>query len=184
MRITGGDMRGRNVHVPDLPGLRPTPSRVREALFSILGDIEGFRVLDLFAGSGIMALESLSRGAAVAVSVEQHRRAVQHLRHTCTQLGLDERWQIVPLTVERALAGLAGETFDLVFADPPYARGFAEKLPAWLSMHRIDCRQLVIEESARVEPVWPAGWTCRRSRRYGDTTLHFLVSEALERPDT
>ncbi|HXH71884.1 MAG TPA: 16S rRNA (guanine(966)-N(2))-methyltransferase RsmD [Mariprofundaceae bacterium] len=177
MRVTGGDLRGRIVPVPDLPGLRPTPSKVREALFNILGDIDGFRVLDLFSGSGIMAVESLSRGANSVVSVEQQRRAVAHLQQLCRALSLSQGWRILPLAVERALPGLAGESFDLVFADPPYAKGYAEKLPAWLSVHGVRVGQLVIEESAKVEPLWPAGWTCRQSRRYGDTTLHFLIPE-------
>lgn len=178
MRITGGDMRGRNIPVPDLPGLRPTPSKVREALFNILGDIDGFRVLDLFSGSGIMAIESLSRGASGVVSVEQQRRAVAHLQQLCRTLSLAEQWRILPVSVERALPGLAGQSFDLVFADPPYAKGFAEKLPEWLDQYGISCMQLVIEESAKVVPEWPAGWTCNQSRRYGDTILHFLTAEA------
>jgi len=177
MRITGGSMRGRNVPVLALPGLRPTPSKVREALFSILGDIADCRVLDLFSGSGIMALESLSRGASSVISVEQQRRAVMHLQQLQTSLSVTDSWQILPTSVERALPGLAGQAFDLVFADPPYAKGFAEKLPAWLARHGISCGQLVIEESAKVAPLWPAGWTCRQSRRYGDTTLHFLTQE-------
>jgi len=177
VRITGGELRGRNIPVPDLPGLRPTPSKVREALFNILGDVGDCRVLDLFSGSGIMALESLSRGAGSVVSVEQQRRAVAHLQQLRSSLSLAASWQIMSTSVERALPALAGKSFDLVFADPPYAKGFADRLPAWLAQHGIRCGQLIIEESAKVTPQWPAGWTCGQSRRYGDTTLHFLTQE-------
>jgi len=170
-------MRGRTIPVPDLPGLRPTPSKVREALFNILGDVGDCCVLDLFSGSGIMALESLSRGAVSVISVEQQRRAVAHLQLLRSSLSLSSSWQIMPISVERALPSLAGKSFDLVFADPPYAKGFAEKLPAWLAQHEIRCGQLVVEESAKVTPLWPADWTCGQSRRYGDTTLPFLTQE-------
>jgi len=170
-------MRGRIIQVPDVPGLRPTPSKVRQALFNILGSVDGLRVLDLFAGSGIIALEALSRNAGSALSIEQHHRAVQNLQQTRNTLALTERWQIRAASVEMALATLTGESFDLIFADPPYAQGYAEQLPRLLTKHRIHCGQLVIEESSRVQPEWPEGWICRQSRRYGDSCLHFLLSK-------
>lgn len=173
MRITAGIYRSRVLNVPDLPGLRPTPSRVREALFNILGDIEGFQLLDLFGGSGIMAIEALSRGAASAISIEQSGRACSAMKSCRQHLGL-ANWQIVNGTLPAALHPLAGHRFELVFADPPYGRGIAEQIPAWLDEFDIDCSQLVIEESSRSLPDWPEGWTVSQSRRYGDTTLHFL----------
>jgi len=175
MRITAGFMRGRIIQVANVPGLRPTPSKVRQALFNILGPVDGFRVLDLFAGSGIMALEALSRGAESALSVEQQHKAVRNLEQSRDILALTDRWQVKSASVETALARLTGASFDLIFADPPYAQGYAEKLPDLLTQHAIGCGQLVIEESSRIEPVWPAGWVCLQSRRYGDTCLHFLV---------
>jgi len=160
--------------VPDIPGLRPTPAKVREALFNILGDVEGKHLLELFSGSGIMALEALSRGTAGVISIEQSGKAVQHLKQLRQTLTLEDAWQIMPGTVEKGLAALAGESFDLVFADPPYDHGFTSSLPAMLTRHGISCGLLVLEESARVEPAWPEGWDCLQSRRYGDTCLHFL----------
>ncbi len=169
-------MRGRVISVPNLPGLRPTPSKVRQALFNILGPVDGFQMLDLYAGSGIMALEALSRGAAMATSIEQDRRAVKALQQNREKLGLSQQtWRITAAGVERALSAQAGESFDLIFADPPYAQGFAEALPALLAQHGVRCGQLVIEESSRIQPNWPSGWICRQSRRYGDTSLHFLT---------
>ena len=173
-------MRGRVITVPNVPGLRPTPSKVRQALFNILGSVNGFRILDLFAGSGIMALEALSRGAASATSIEQDRRAVKALQQSRDTLNMSDQWVIQTGSVEQGLARLAGKAFDLIFADPPYARGFTEVLPDLLTQYDIHCDQLVIEESARVKPVWPDGWVCRQSRRYGDTCLHFLLRQRIE----
>lgn len=182
MRVTAGVLRGRRLQVPDIPGLRPTPAKVRQALFNILGSVEGLRLLELFSGSGIMALESLSRGAAAVVSVEQNGKAVRHLQQLREALALGHSWQIVPLEVKRGLAGLAGQHFDLVFADPPYESGHSDSLPLLLTQYGIGCDMLVIEESARARPQWPEGWHCLRSRRYGDSCLHFLRPDGAE-PD-
>jgi len=101
MRITAGAMRGHVISVPNVPGLRPTPSKVRQALFNILGPVDGFRILDLFAGSGIMALEALSRGAASATSIEQDRRAVKALQQSRDTLNMSDQWLIQTSSVEQ-----------------------------------------------------------------------------------
>ncbi|MDT8376042.1 MAG: 16S rRNA (guanine(966)-N(2))-methyltransferase RsmD [Mariprofundaceae bacterium] len=173
MRVTAGKLRGRVLHVPDLPGLRPTPSRVREALFNMLGDIDGWEILDLFAGTGIMAIEALSRGAVSATSIEKQHKACRLMQDCRNRLGL-KHWNIAEGTLPAALARVENGSFDLVFADPPYDRGVAGEIPAWLDNNGISCQYLVIEESSRASPIWPEGWTTARSRRYGDTTLHFL----------
>jgi len=173
MRISAGSLRGRVLTVPDEAGLRPTPAKVREALFNILGPIDEMRFLDLYSGSAVMALEAISRGAA-AISIEQNRRLTRDMEQIRQSWDLSESWQIKTGAVEKGLTALAGEHFDLIFADPPYQKGFSEKLPLWLDEHQIVCDQLIIEESARVEPHWPEGWICEQSRRYGDSTLHFL----------
>lgn len=176
MRITAGDLRGRRVHVPDVAGLRPTPAKVRQALFNILGSVDELRMLDLFSGSGVMALEALSRGAASACSIEQNRRLCRDMEQRREQWRINSaNWQIQATTVEKGLMTLAGHHFDLIFADPPYQQGFTEKIPQLLDLHEIGCDQLVMEESGKVTPHWPAGWRCHQSRPYGDTILHFLV---------
>ncbi|WP_232726466.1 16S rRNA (guanine(966)-N(2))-methyltransferase RsmD [Mariprofundus ferrinatatus] len=167
-------MRGRILKVPDITGLRPTPSKVRQAMFNILGPVEDMSVLDLFSGSGVMALEALSRGAANALSIEKNRSLTQRLSAIRMAWGLESQWQIKTASVEKGLAALAGNSFDLIFADPPYQQGFCENIPTWLDSFEIGCAQLIIEESSRMQPVWPTGWQCAQSRRYGDTTLHFL----------
>jgi len=143
-------------------------------MFNILSPVDGMRVLDLFSGSGLMALEAISRGATHATSIEQHQRACGHLRQVREQWCLQERWKVVTGGVHAALAHLPNERYDLVFADPPYEQGFSEQIPVWLDEFDIDCGHLVIEESARVSPDWPEGWTAALPRRYGDTCLHFL----------
>jgi len=178
MRITAGRFRGRNLPVPKSPEVRPTPSMVRQALFNILGSIEGACVLDLFSGSGLMALEALSRGAVAVTSVEKNKRIFKHLQDVRGNWGIQDEWQLLCGDVQGMLPRLAGRRFDLVFADPPYAQGISEHIPCWLDNSRISCAQLVIEESARVDPLWPSGWTQARSRRYGDTCLYFLEPEA------
>ncbi|MDX8405420.1 MAG: 16S rRNA (guanine(966)-N(2))-methyltransferase RsmD [Mariprofundus sp.] len=174
MIITAGSLRGRKLNVPDLPGLRPTPAKVRQALFNILHDVTNMSVLDLFSGSGVIALEALSRGASSALSIEQQRQATRAMHVVAADWGLSEQWRIATTSVERGLATLAGDSFDLIFADPPYNKGFSTLLPQWLDKHTITCGQLVIEEAARLQPEWPDGWICEQSRRYGDSSLHFL----------
>ncbi len=179
MRISAGRLRGRKVPVPDIADVRPTPSKVRQALFNILGPVQDFTVLELFSGSGLMALEVLSRGAASVVSVEKNRRVVQHLKTVADHFQLNENWQLMCGDVQTVLPRLAGHRFDIVFADPPYNTGISEKLPTWLDDSGISCTVLVIEEAARATPIWPPGWTQQQARRYGETCLHFLEAEAL-----
>jgi len=174
IRITAGNFRSRTLNVPDIDGLRPTSSRVREALFNILGDIEGWRVLDLFSGSGLMALESLSRGASSVVSMEQHHQACQSMCKAAQQFDVQSSWHIQQVVLPKALQSLQGEAFDWVFADPPYDCGLAEQIPVWLAQENIQWKQLVIEESIRSRPQWAQNISVK-TRRYGDTNLHFLT---------
>ena len=135
LRIVGGVWRSRRLHFPAVPELRPTPDRVRETLFDWLGPwIEGRRVLDLFAGSGALGLEALSRGAAEAVFVEHARPAVTALRTNIEVLGAIGA-SVVGTDALRFLAR-ARDGFDLVFIDPPYAGGLARiALERLLSRH-------------------------------------------------
>ena len=173
MRIVAGSRKGHRIDAPAGAGTRPTSDRAREAVFSILGDVEGARVLDLFAGSGAMGLEALSRGAAAADFVERDRRAARVLSENVERLGFAER-----ATVRRgdALAVLresaaAGRRYDLVFADPPYGEWprleprVAELLPPALS----DGALVVVETAADVEPALPLAPV--RSRRYGSARM-------------
>ena len=122
VRIIGGQWRRRSLHFPDLPGLRPTPDRVRETLFNWLGQrLDGQRCLDLFAGSGALGFEAASRGACEVVMVERDGQAMAALRKNREVLGADR----VELVAADGLAWLAGERgqFDVVFLDPPFQAG-------------------------------------------------------------
>jgi len=116
MRITGGELRGRHLYVPKT-GVRPTTGRVREAVFSLLGSVEGARVLDLFCGSGALGIEALSRGAGDAALVDTRPGAA---RRNVEELGLTARATVLRSDARRFLRGAEEGSFDLVLCDPPY----------------------------------------------------------------
>jgi len=178
MRITAGEFRSRKLNVPNIDGLRPTSSRVREAVFNILGDIEDWKILDLFSGSGVMAIEALSRGAKHVVSIEHDRKACLHLHQLAEIFQIKPHWEIQQTSLPEALKSIQNQHFDWIFADPPYNIGMAEKIPLWLKQANITSASLVIEESVRAKPIWTQGWHAS-NRRYGDTNLHFLQQEPI-----
>lgn len=182
MRITGGTLRSRALKAPKGQATRPTTDRVREALFGILGSagvIEGARVLDLYAGTGALALEALSRGAASAVLVESARDALTALRANVAALGLEDRARVVAGDVAKAIRRLpdAGP-FDLVFADPPWAmvdEGHSAVVLSSLARSAgiaTDGR-VVLEHSTRTAPFDVDGLVRLETRKYGDTALTF-----------
>jgi len=174
LRIIGGEWRSRRIRFPGLTGLRPTPDRVRETLFNWLApDVGGSRCLDLFAGSGALGLEALSRGAASVAFVEREREAADRLRETVNELA-PGRAMVVQAD---ALAWLRGEAqpFDIVFVDPPFDSGL---LPAamralesggWLAPEA----RIYLEGPARAgPPELPDGWIPHRSGRAGAVGYH------------
>jgi len=123
-RIVAGALRGRRLEMPRGQGTRPTSDKVRQAVFDVLGQFfDGGEVLDLYAGSGALALEALSRGCTRAVCVESDREAAEVARKNAAALGLAERVEVRRGRVEDVLPGLPRERFSLVFLDPPYAAG-------------------------------------------------------------
>ena len=176
LRLTGGALRSRSVRTPSGRAVRPTPARVKEALFSILSErVAGAAVLDLFAGTGALGFEALSRGAAVATFVEAHRPTADALRAAARDLGLDERVTVVVAPAERAARALPGR-FDLVFADPPYAQPFPAAAFATLRERgAIDEGSLVVyEHSARLPAPDDAAFVLERTAVYGEVALAFL----------
>ncbi len=138
MRVIAGELRGRRLSVPRGAKLRPTYDRVRESLFATIDDrLPGAEVLDLFAGTGSLAIESVSRGARGAVLVERDARTAACLRETIERLGIAERCRVVRADAVRFVSGSRGDRppFDIVFADPPYDTGLARRafdlLDAW-----------------------------------------------------
>ena len=176
LTITGGTLRSRRVMTPPGRDVRPTPSRVKEALFSILGGrVDGARVLDLFAGTGALGFESLSRGAAHVTFVERHRPTAQALRRSADELGVAERIAVVNAPAERA-AGVLDGRYDVVFADPPYAQAYPARTFAMLRARGvIDPATLVVyEHAARASTPDDPTMTLERSARYGEVALAFL----------
>lgn len=179
VRIVAGVAGGRRLAVPP-HGTRPTSDRVREALFSAVQarrDVEGTRVLDLYAGSGALGLEALSRGAVHVRFVESDRRATAVLCQNVTALGLPGT-QVNTADVLAVLRGGTDHPYDLVFADPPYALdddAVSAVLSAlvnggWLAPAAL----IVVERAARARPpVWPAGVIALTNRRYGDTAVYY-----------
>ncbi len=171
LRLVGGAWRSRRLRVPAGPDLRPTPDRVRETLFNWLGPrVEGSRVLDLFAGSGALGLEALSRGAAEAVFVDTSRTAVRALEANIALLGAASA-TVLCMDAGRYLAR-GGEAFDLVFVDPPYASGRVRPaLEQLLDTHRVKPGGYVyIEENAGNEAPLADSWRVHREVRAG--TVH------------
>jgi 16S rRNA (guanine966-N2)-methyltransferase len=175
MRIVAGTLGGRRIAAPPGNDTRPTSDRVREALFSALGPIDGARVLDLFAGSGALALEAISRGAAHAVLVEKDARAAAVIERNLDALEIDAgRAALRRRDALRALrdAREAGESYDLVFLDPPYrlATGLGPELADSLAPVLAPGAR-VIGESDRRMPLDLPGLSTTFERRYGDTLL-------------
>ena len=169
-RVIAGEARGRRLAVP--PGARPTGDRAREGLFSSLAtlvDLAGSRVLDLYAGSGALGLEALSRGAGAVTLVESDARAVAALRANAAAVGLPGA-EVVHSPVERWLATTTAPAYDLCLLDPPYAQ--AELPLDALRPLLADGAVVVVERSARdPELAWPDGYEAVKARRYGEAML-------------
>lgn len=157
MRIVAGSARGRPLKGPKGPGIRPTADRVRETLFNVLGQyLEGGCVLDLFAGTGALAFEALSRGAERAVLVDSGREALGLIRENAAALGFEARAEVIASDALRAVDRLGGEgrRFALVFADPPYAKkAIAELLQGIDRADLLEADGTVILEHGKHEPV-------------------------------
>lgn len=174
MRVIAGELGGRRLHAPRGRTTRPTSDRVREALFSMLGELAGARVLDLFAGSGALGIEALSRGAASTVFVERDAAALRALRANLDALALaPPRAEVRPADALAALESAHGrqETYDLVFIDPPYsqARDWGPELSASLPPLLGPAARVIVESDRRA-PL-QLGIALERERRYGDTTI-------------
>jgi 16S rRNA (guanine966-N2)-methyltransferase len=176
MRVIAGTHRGRELTAPKGRATRPTSDRVREALFSILGDVSELRVLDLFAGSGALGIEALSRGAAQATLVDSARTAVAAIHRNLEALGLAA--EVVPQPVARFLqaAQRAGRQYDLVFLDPPYRHTstLGRELTSGVTpILAADAR--VVAESDRRSPLG-LELVAVDERRYGDTLIQIYAA--------
>jgi len=183
MRVVGGRLKGRNLASPGSREIRPTADRLRESVFNILvhaydDPIEGARVLDLFAGTGALGIEAISRGAAFALFVDNGTEARALLRNNVEALGLGGVTKVFRRDASNLGAAHPVEPFSLVFIDPPYRLKLAEKALAslrdggWLTPEAL----LVVEEAKAVEFVAPEGFEELERRAYDDTEFSFLRS--------
>jgi 16S rRNA (guanine966-N2)-methyltransferase len=177
LRIIGGTWRGRRLRFPPREEIRPTPDRIRETLFNWLGPrVVGARCLDLFAGSGALGLEALSRGAAQVTFVERDGVAVRELRARLTE------WGAVGGLVEQMDAvrflGSPAQPFEIVFLDPPFASGLLPQVAALLeNQHWLSATALIYVETEADSglPALPAGWRVTRTKQAGAVGYHLLT---------
>ena len=185
MRVVGGKLRSRPIAGPKGPGLRPTADRLRESLFNILqhaydDPVAGARVLDLFAGTGALGVEASSRGAKFTLFVDNGAEARALLRNNVETLGLGGVTKVYRRDATDLGPAHPVEPFSLVFLDPPYGKGFAEKALAslrdggWLTPGAL----LVVEEAKAAQFVTPEGFEELERRAYDDTEFVFLKSNA------
>jgi 16S rRNA (guanine966-N2)-methyltransferase len=185
VRVIAGRLGGRILVAPAGSATRPTADRVREALFSVLADVEGNAVLDLYAGTGALGIEALSRGAARATFVENARPALQALRRNIHALDLGDVTTVLPIPVERALRTPPWvEGFDLIFLDPPYAlirggrftEGLARAIERGLVSSLRSGGRVILEHTSEEDIAPPiSGTTLEQTRVYGDTALSFYL---------
>lgn len=176
VRIIGGKWRGRRIPVPDVPGLRPTSDRVRETLFNWLrSSIEGAACLDLFAGSGVLGLEALSRDASSVLAVDSLRRCIDGLTEVRTLLGA-ESLQLRHDRAERVLSKPPDTRFDIVFVDPPFDLSIYDRIfelleqNAWLSADA----KIYVESGAGTKLNYPDNWSVLKHKRAGNVHYDLL----------
>jgi 16S rRNA (guanine966-N2)-methyltransferase len=185
MRIVGGELKGRTLKGPSSAAIRPTSDRLREALFNILthsyGDpIPNARVIDLFAGTGALACEALSRGARFALLVDDSAEARAVIRANVESLGLGGVTRLFRRDARKLGQAPPGEPYRIAFLDPPYGKGFAE--PALIALRDSgwleDKALVIVEEAAEAAIKIPDGFEILERRTYGDTQVLFLRSKA------
>jgi 16S rRNA (guanine966-N2)-methyltransferase len=188
MRIIGGSAKGRRVLVPKGRSVRPTAARVKESLFNILPrDFSGMKILDVFSGTGNVSIEALSRGAASAVLVDASARSAHTMRENLARLGFGECSMVWVAPVSRALRTLAkrGDSFDVIFLDPPYERGLlGSSLKLITQGHLLSASGIVVGEHSAREAVKSSYDSLVQydQRRYGDTLLSFFKQAADANP--
>lgn len=181
MRITGGTFKNQILKSPKGEQTRPTSERLRETVFNIAQDyVEGKTFLDLFAGSGAVGIEAISRGASFATFIEKDRKALHALQENIKKLGLEDQSKVFAGDVLTLLKRLKGKSFDLIFIDPPYEKGFQEKPLLLIDELGLLAEEGVIfvEESINNELTFPeyANFQLRNKRKMGGTFLYEFTS--------
>lgn len=183
LRIVGGEHRGRKLRFPDAKGLRPTADRVRETLFNWLqADIAGLNCLDLFAGSGALGFEALSRGAARVTMSDSSRAVVSQLRENAAMMRLEERCDIRQQDALKLLQLSPDQSFDLVFCDPPFADNLLGQCCALLESGgwlREDAFVYLEQDSSHPWPELPANWQLHREGQSGQAAFRLMHRQAV-----
>lgn len=180
MRIVAGRWRNRRLAAPKGLSTRPTSDKVRAAVFDLLGDVAGLSVADLFAGSGALGLEALSRGAERLVLIEGSAAARRCIRANIEALGAQDQAQLLGRDLNRGFDFLTGlGPFDLLLADPPYQRGWIDRLVSGLDFQTLaPGGRLAIEANTREAPQQTLAWRVLKQRAYGQTMITILTPEA------
>lgn len=179
MKVTGGQAKGKKIYIPKGAPVRATSDRTKEALFNILPSMEGKLFLDLFAGTGNIGIEALSRGAAKAVFVEKNNLLIKAIKKNLSLCGFNDQCELIPAAVENGIQLLARrkEKFDVIFADPPYEGNFVQRTLDSLSRLSLVSENgiFVIEHSHREAfEDNDCSFILRDQRRYGDTMISFF----------
>ncbi|MDQ5986926.1 MAG: Ribosomal RNA small subunit methyltransferase D [Syntrophus sp. SKADARSKE-3] len=182
MRIIGGEAGGRTIASPKGLKVRPTSEMVREALFNILGSLEGTTFADIFAGTGCVGIEALSRGASKVAFVEKNPRMAHQIENVVQELGYVSRAEVLATDVKNGILRLsrANRPYDIVFADPPYERDYISKTVQYCLEGELMSKDglMVIQHSVRELLALPSGMKAfinvLEQRRYGDTAISFI----------
>ena len=186
MKITGGEACGRIIDIPNHPGVRPTGSKMREALFNILGKlVENANFLDLFAGSGMIGFEALSRGAIFLTSVEKNLVCVETIKVNAEKLGYDKQTKIIHTDFRKAIRSLNADQFNIIFADPPYMSEHCKLVPKLIAEQKLlKPNGLLIMEHSKDVSIEPEDRSLRlmECRPYGQSAFSFFIYKPLPAP--
>ncbi len=181
LRIIGGQWRGRKLTFPDIEGLRPTGDRIRETLFNWLApDIQGAKVLDLFAGSGALGLEALSRGAEMAVLIEKHPQAASHLVAHLKTLSAENAKVLSMDALQFLQQGNSGNPYNIVFIDPPFSADLWQPIVGLLDQAPWLAADAWIYVETPKDSIWqsPANWQLHRDKTAGQVRYRLFIANA------
>lgn len=178
MRVTGGLFKGRRLAAPKSGRIRPALDQVKEAVFNILGDISGVKVLDLFAGTGSIGIEALSRGAKECVFVDESREAISIIRENLRRLGIEQNAIVFAKSASIAVRvlGRRGEQFDLIFIDPPYLKNLVNSTVEKIDEYKLlkQGGTIVIEHHPKEPVLKHKAFEISDRRKYGQTVVTFM----------
>lgn len=174
MRIVGGTHKGRRIRVPK-KGIRPTKGIVRGAIFNIIGSyVQNAHILDIFAGSGALGLEAMSRGAKNCVFIERKPKfLIENIKNF---LPLTQTVQVISCDFRQGLKKVDGRQFDIIFIDPPYQKNYTQKAVGLISKHHLlmDSGIVVVEHHSEEEFTMPEDFSLQKKKKYGETTVSFI----------